>query len=194
MFSERQSSRKTVEGWVREYSREFYRYAYLRLGSHEESEDVVQLTFIKAYRSFNTFRKGSNEKAWLYTILTNNLRDHLRKDASRPPEMGLDEDEELENLLVDHRDTPDVVLAKKMDHDRLARGIANLPDHFAAPLLMREVSDLSYKQISDMLKVPIGTVMSRLSRARKALYDLMTDSGQDEPKERDKDKLKKGGE
>lgn len=193
MFSERQSSRKVVEGWVREYSREFYRYVFLRLGSHEEAEDVVQLTFIKAFRSFHTFRQGTNEKAWLYTIMTNTLRDHLRKGSQRPPEEPIGEDEDLENLLVDSKDTPDVVLSKKMDHERLARGIANLPEHFSAPLLMRDVSDLSYKQIADMLKVPIGTVMSRLSRARKALYDLMSENVVDPAVEPDKLK-KRGGE
>ena len=192
MFSEIQSSRKVVEGWVREYSREFYRYVFLRLGSHEEAEDVVQLTFIKAFRSFHTFRQGTNEKAWLYTIMTNTLRDHLRKGSQRPPEEPIGEDEDLENLLVDGKDTPDVVLSKKMDHERLARGIANLPEHFSAPLLMRDVSDLSYKQIADMLKVPIGTVMSRLSRARKALYDLMSENVVGEPAV-EPDKLKKRG-
>lgn len=175
MFADKMSSRKVVEGWVREYSREFYRYAFLRLSSHEEAEDVVQLTFIKAFRSFHTFRKGSNEKAWLYTIMTNTLRDHLRKNTQRPPETSLSDEDELENMLVDSKDTPDMVLARKMDHERLAGGIANLPELFAAPLLMRDVSDMSYKQIADLLKVPIGTVMSRLSRARKALFELMSE-------------------
>ncbi len=173
-FKNNTSSRVTVDSWVKQYSREFYQYAYLRLNRHEDAEDVVQLTFIKAFRAFNTFKPGSSEKAWLYTILNNNLKDHLRRVSGRPQQSPIDEEIDIENLMVDPKDSPEVALIKKQEQDLLSRGIANLPEHFAAPLLMREVSDMSYKDIADYLSVPIGTVMSRLSRARKALFEILT--------------------
>jgi len=163
-----------VEGWVRAYSREFYNYAFLRLRKHEEAEDVVQTTFIRAFRSFNSFKQGSNEKAWLYAILSNAIKDVVRQVSSGPQFKELEEDDDLENLLVDSGETPDAVVSRKMEYELLASGIANLPQHFAAPLLLREVSDMSYKDIADYLSVPVGTVMSRLSRARKALFGLMS--------------------
>ena len=174
IFGAKKSNKAVVESWVKTYSREFYQYAYLRLKRHEDAEDVVQLTFIKAFRAFNTFKTGTSEKAWLYAILGNTLKDHLRRVSNKPPEANLDEEEDLENLLVDTRDGPETETTRKMEHERLAMGIANLPEQFAAPLLMREVSDMSYKDIAEYLSVPIGTVMSRLSRARKALYEILT--------------------
>lgn len=173
-FQESATKKKIVEGWVRAYSREFYNYAFLRLRKHEEAEDVVQTTFIRAFRSFNSFKQGSNEKAWLYAILSNAIKDVVRQVSSGPQFKELEEDDDLENLLVDSGDTPDAVVSRKMEYELLASGIANLPQHFAAPLLLREVSDMSYKDIADYLSVPVGTVMSRLSRARKALFGLMS--------------------
>ena len=190
-FQESTSKRKTVEGWVRAYSREFYSYAFLRLRKHEEAEDVVQTTFVRAFRSFNSFKQGSNEKAWLYAILANVIKDVVRQSSAGPQFKALEEDDELENLLVDSRETPDLVASRKIEYELLASGIANLPEHFSAPLLLREVSDMSYKDIADYLSVPVGTVMSRLSRARKALFDLMTGSNTEEQTTMKSDKASK---
>ncbi len=181
IFGTKKSNKAIVESWVKTYSREFYQYAYLRLKRHEDAEDVVQLTFIKAFRAFNTSKTGTSEKAWLYAILSNNLKDHLRRISNKPQEANIDEEEDLENLLVDTRDGPETEASRKMEHERLAMGIANLPEQFAAPLLMREVSDMSYKDIAEYLSVPIGTVMSRLSRARKALYEILTSPASPKP-------------
>jgi len=179
-FQENAFKKKTVEGWVRAYSREFYNYAFMRLRKHEEAEDVVQTTFVRAFRSFSSFKQGSNEKAWLYAILGNAIKDIVRQVSAGPQYKAIEEDDDLENLLVDSRETPDLVASRKIEYELLATGIGNLPEHFAAPLLLREVSDMSYKDIADYLSVPVGTVMSRLSRARKALFDLMTGSNSDE--------------
>jgi RNA polymerase sigma-70 factor (ECF subfamily) len=174
LFQAKNSPRNTIETWVHSYSREFYRFAYLRLNKHEDAEDAVQQTFIKAFRYYESYKQGSSEKAWLYTILSNTIKDYLRQTGSRPQSLNLEEEDDLENLLVDASDTPDTALEKKMNYEKLQEGIANLPEHFATPLIMREVSDMSYKEISDYLSVPMGTVMSRLSRARKALFELLT--------------------
>ncbi len=154
------------------YSREFFHFALFRLRKHEDAEDVVQITFAKAFRSYSSFKTGSSEKAWLYAILTNTIKDQIKIATTRPLGSSFD-DIDLEQL-ADGKEAPDLVLAKKLEYEKLTRGIASLPDHFAAPLLLREVSDMSYKEIAEQLVVPIGTVMSRLYRARKVLHDLMT--------------------
>lgn len=182
MYLRDSASKKTIENWVHQYSREFFAYAFFRLKKHEDAEDAVQTTFIKAYRSLHTYRPGSNQRAWLYAILGNTIKDTIRKDAAAAlvtPFSTLESQEEgnVEDLFVDTRDTPDVVAAREIDYQKLADGIAALPEHFAAPLLMREVSDMSYKDIAEHLSVPIGTVMSRLSRARRALWEVLVGSG-----------------
>jgi len=172
MFFPKETARKQIEQWVKDYSRELYAYCFVRLRNHEEAEDLVQLTFIKAFRSYESFRKGSSDKAWLYSILLNNIKDHLKKTKQYSQLLSFDGDEELKNLLIDDKPSPDVVAEDFLEREILAQGIAALPEHFAVPFLLREVSDLSYKQIAELLDVPIGTIMSRLSRARKTLYEL----------------------
>ncbi len=169
LFFENNRAKKTVESWVKMYSTEFYRYAFLRTRNNEEAEEVVQLTFIKAFRSFHTFNKIQNEKAWLYAILSNNLKDRFRQKSEIESI-----NENLESLNLETSESPESLIEKKMELEQLAMGIANLPDHFAQPLLMREIGGMTYKEISEYLDIPIGTVMSRLSRARSALFELLS--------------------
>lgn len=172
-----------LNDWVKQYSRELYQFAFLRVNKREDAEDLVQVTFIKAYRSYASFRTGSNPRAWLYTILANSIKDHLRKSGLS--EISLEDESDLLSQLPDPANTPETALIEKDEQERqsqaLARGIANLPEQFAAPLLLREVNDLSYKEIADLLSIPIGTVMSRLSRARNALFEIMNKERSDPP-------------
>jgi len=92
-FQENAFKKKTVEGWVRAYSREFYNYAFMRLRKHEEAEDVVQTTFVRAFRSFSSFKQGSNEKAWLYAILGNAIKDIVRQASAGPQYKAIEEDD-----------------------------------------------------------------------------------------------------
>ncbi|MBX9939260.1 MAG: sigma-70 family RNA polymerase sigma factor [Candidatus Obscuribacterales bacterium] len=164
-----------LNDWVKQYSRELYQFAFLRVNKREDAEDLVQVTFIKAYRSYASFRTDSNPRAWLYAILANSIKDHLRKSGMS--EISLEDESDLLSQLPDPANTPETALIEKDEQERqsqaLARGIANLPEQFAAPLLLREVNDLSYKEIADLLSIPIGTVMSRLSRARNALFEIV---------------------
>lgn len=188
MFFSKSKSRKQIEQWVKTYSREMYAYSFVRLRNHEEAEDLVQSTFVKAFRFYDSFRRDADEKSWLYAILINNLKDHLRKSRKHSQTISLDSDEELKNLLIDNRESPDLMAEKSVEREILAQGIASLPEHFAAPFLLREVSDMSYKQIAELLAVPVGTVMSRLSRARKALHELFATSDEINCDTKDRDK------
>lgn len=168
---ERQKER-SVELWVKTYSSELFRFAQLRVNSREESEDLVQQTFAKAYAAFDSFAPGTNEKAWLYTILNNAIKDHLSKLSRRPAVISLPDSEALESL-IDTKGDPEARLSRKMDLDELETALALLPEPFVVPLLMHEVGGFKYEQIAKVLSIPVGTVMSRLHRARKALFEML---------------------
>ncbi|SRR5579885_2002472 len=170
---------RLVEKMVRDHSRDLYRFARVRLNSSEDAEDVVQQTFTRALRSIDSFRTGSNPKPWLYAILLNTIKDHLQKASHQPVLLDIDLEEELGDLLIDQKADPEAIASRQLDLEMLSAAIAALPDEFATPLIMREVNDMTYNDIANALGVPLGTVMSRLHRARRALSDLLLnfDSG-----------------
>jgi RNA polymerase sigma-70 factor (ECF subfamily) len=165
--------RKAVEEMVKSFSRDLYHFARLRLNSNEEAEDVVQQTFLKAYRSIHTFRRGAQAKPWLYAIMLNTIREHYQKTANQPTLLSYEHDPEIENELIDVDADPESILSRKLDLEMLSAAIKTLPEEFAAPLLLREVNDLTYNEIASILGAPIGTVMSRLHRARRALSEIL---------------------
>jgi RNA polymerase sigma-70 factor, ECF subfamily len=177
LFKKKHAKNHEVAVWVKTYSSEFYRYAYVRVHNHEEAEDIVQRCFVKAYQAFDSFTPGSNEKAWLYTILINLIRDHLSKLSNRSINLSL-QDSQLLETLVDLKSNPEAQLSRKMDLVELEEALSKLPELFAVPLLLHEVSDMKYEDIAKMLSIPIGTVMSRLHRARKALYEMLPGDSQ----------------
>ena len=172
LFSQDEPRKKKVELWVKTYATELYRFTALRVNSREEAEDLLQQTFINAYSSFDKFAPGTNEKAWLYTILSNVIRDHLTKLSRRPATVPLQDNDTLEEL-IDTKNDPEQQLLRKMDLEQLSQALASLPEPFAAPLLMHVVGDMKYDQIAKFLDIPIGTVMSRLYRARRALFETL---------------------
>ena len=141
-----------------------------------DAEDLVQETYLKAYRAFATFQEGTNLRAWLYRILTNTFINTYRSKKRRPDETAFDEVEDLylyrrfggleaaqvgrsaEDELLDWFSEPEVKDA-----------IEALPEQFRMAVLMADVEGFSYKEIAEILDVPIGTVMSRLHRGRKAM-------------------------
>lgn len=176
MFAEKRKKR-IVEDWVRAYSRELFNFAQLRLASREEAEDALQTTFTRAFRYIDTFRAGTNERAWLYTILNNTIKDQQRKSARQPLMVPIDDpDQELGSVIADPDADPEAIVGKEMDLSLLSGAIANLPEEFAVPFLMREASDMKYSEIAETLGVPMGTVMSRLHRARKTLIEILSTS------------------
>lgn len=174
-FAGSKDKRKAVEGWVKNYSAELHAFALMRLNNHQDAEDLLQLTFLKAFRSFDTYKTDSDPRAWLYKIMLNNIIDLTRRKAKAPVQIDLDDPQLLENMLIDSTNTPESLLLEKEKQSRLARAIASIPEQFATPLIMKEISNFTYQEIANMLVIPIGTVMSRLSRARKALSEFVYD-------------------
>jgi RNA polymerase sigma-70 factor, ECF subfamily len=141
---------------------ELLRVAIRLSGSVEAGEDLLQETYLKAWRSFHRFETGTNCRAWLYKILLFNYAGHRRKRARQP--VLVDLDAAGESGLVADPSTPDVLTA-----DAVRAAFDRLPDPFRVLVLLVDVEGLTYREAADALAVPIGTVMSRLSRGRRLL-------------------------
>ncbi|MDA8312373.1 MAG: sigma-70 family RNA polymerase sigma factor [Actinomycetota bacterium] len=148
-----------------------------------DAEDLVQETYLKAYRAFDSFTEGTNLKAWLYRILTNTYINTYRA-ARRRPEVS--DVEDVEDLYLYHRLAPgdgsersaeEEVLAGFTD-DEVKEAIEALPDAFRIAVLLADVEGFSYKEIADITEVPIGTVMSRIHRGRRALQKTLAEFAQ----------------
>jgi RNA polymerase sigma-70 factor (ECF subfamily) len=148
---------------------QLYNFAHWLTQNREESEDLVQETYAKALRGFSSFQLGTNFRAWMYRILRNTFltsRTGLRATSTVP----LDSDEDGAELAIE-ADTPETILMSRSNSQQLQNAIENLPLHYREILLLCEVEEMSYQEIAETLSIPIGTVMSRLSRARKTLRD-----------------------
>jgi RNA polymerase sigma-70 factor (ECF subfamily) len=163
-----------------EYMPALYSAALRMTRNPSDAEDLVQETYLKAYRSFASFTEGTNLKAWLYRILTNTYINSYRA-AKRRPEIS--DVEDVEELYLYRRLAPvdgagpgrsaeDVALESFTD-DQVKAAIESLPDVFRIAVLLADVEGFSYKEIADITDVPIGTVMSRIHRGRRALQKAL---------------------
>ena len=149
-----------------------------------DAEDLVQETYFKAYRSWNSYQQGTNLKAWLYKILTNTFINTYRAKKRRPEQTELDEVEDLYlyrrlgglEAAQQSRSAEDEVMDLFTD-DNVKAAIEALPENFRLAVLLADVEGFSYKEIADILDIPIGTVMSRLHRGRKQLQKALFDVG-----------------
>lgn len=147
-----------------------------------DAEDLVQETYLRAYRGFGGFQEGTNLKAWLYRILTNTYINTYRAKKRRPDETELDEVEDLYlyrrigglEAAMAGRSAEDELLDRFTDAE-VKEAIEELPDTFRMAILLADVEGFSYKEIAEILDIPIGTVMSRLHRGRKALQKRLYD-------------------
>ena len=141
-----------------------------------DAEDLVQETYLKAYRGYERFEAGTNLRAWLYRILTNTFINSYRSKQRRPQESDLADVEDLYlyrrlgGLESSQRGlSAEDQLMNLLSEGEVKAAIEALPEKFRLPVLMADVEGFSYKEIAEMVDVPIGTVMSRLHRGRKAL-------------------------
>ena len=137
-----------------------------------DAEDLVQDTFLKAFRASGQFQRGTNLKAWLFTILHNTFRNR-RRDAGRNP---IEVDSEVVELAMDHASldqSPEALLSRATLDADLQAALDALPDAFRQAVWLRDVEEFSYAEIARMVGVPIGTVMSRISRGRRLLYERL---------------------
>jgi RNA polymerase sigma-70 factor (ECF subfamily) len=145
-----------------------YNFAHWLTQNREEAEDLVQETYVKALKGFSSFQSGTNFRAWIYRILRNAFltsRTGIKAAATTPL------DDEEEEIVLATEATPESILLERHDQQLVQRAMDELPVIYREALLLCEVEEMSYQEISATLGVPIGTVMSRLSRARRALRE-----------------------
>lgn len=167
------------------YGRQLYRLAFSRLHNQQDSEDVVQETYVRAFRSFHTFSPNTDIRAWLVKILLNVMRDHYSKMLRTVPTDSMDENSEdgfSDSAPLSVTKSPEeIILENEFDPD-LLQALRSLPSSLLYPLLLREVEDMNYQEIAGVLDIPVGTVMSRLFRARQSLRDKLIEKRQCENK------------
>lgn len=153
---------------VRMHRMRVQRTAFGVLGSQEEAEDVAQDVFIKVWHSLKDFLPDTSFGSWLYRITVNASIDVLRH---RKEESGMD----VEYTSPTVRPEEEVI--RRANRQRVRRAVAQLPESARTTLTLREFEQLSYKEISEVLQIPIGTVMSRLNYARQSLKKILSESG-----------------
>lgn len=172
------ADRTTFASEAMKYAPSLYTTALRMTRNAADAQDLVQETYLKAYRSFATFDEGTNLRAWLFRILTNTFINSYRAKQRRPQESEL---KDVENLYLYHR-LPQLSQLSASAEDQLMdmfagsevrEALENLPESFLMPVLLSDVEQFSYKEIAEILDIPIGTVMSRLHRGRKALQEAL---------------------
>jgi len=138
----------------------------------QDAEDLVQDTYLKAFRASRQFERGTNLKAWLFTILHNTFRNIRRHDGRNPVDVDSDTVEQAADTSGDQR-TPEQLLSRATLDADLQAALDELPEAFRQAVWLRDVEEFSYAEIATIVDVPIGTVMSRISRGRKILHDRL---------------------
>src|SRR6202162_3096991 len=157
-----------------------YRTALRMTSNQQEAEDLVQETMLKAFRFAHTYQRGTNLRAWLFRILNTSAINRYRKQASHPATTSLPEGEDfyLYNRIKDLSGqelsvgAEEEVLAQYLDDD-VYQALNDLPPNFRMAVVLADIEGLSYKEIAEALQIPIGTVMSRISRARRQLQQSL---------------------
>ncbi len=153
------------------YLNQLYGAALRLTRNPADAEDLLQQTFMRAFAAFDQFESGTNLKAWLYKILTNAFISGYRKKQREPQTVSADGSEEfsLFDRLVESNITPEAELIDRIPDEEVKGALESLPEQFRTAVLLADVEGFSYQEIADIMDVPIGTVMSRLHRGRKAL-------------------------
>jgi RNA polymerase sigma-70 factor, ECF subfamily len=156
-----------------EYVDGLYSYAMVLTRNHAEAEDLVQETYVRAMQAMRKLRADSNIKGWLFTILRNIWFNQLRKRRNSPQMIGIDVEESVANSIVEPSRNSHDLYVSKWEAEQVRAAIQELSVEFREVILLREYEDLSYREIASVLHCPVGTVMSRLGRARANLRTLL---------------------
>ena len=169
--------RKEFEKLTWPLGHDLFRLAYWRLSNQQDAEDVVQEAYLRAFRSFHTFQLGTNVKGWMTRILLNVINDTLKKRVRQPDLLTIDDD--CDELMSQQDQSPisrnpEIQLIEREIRPDLLDALQQLPTALLHPLLLRELEDMTYAEISATLGIPTGTVMSRLFRARRVVRDRLS--------------------
>ena len=155
-----------------------YNFALRMTGDADDADDLVQETFLKAFRFFDKFERGTNCKAWLFRILKNSFINDYRKQTKEPDKVDY---EDIQNFYETIKS--DEIDSSHYEHDaftnllddEISKAIAKLPEDFRTVIILNDIEGFTYEEIADFVDIPVGTVRSRLHRARKMLYSQLYD-------------------
>jgi len=155
-----------------------YNYALRLTGSPDDASDLLQETFLKAYRFWDKFEQGTNLRAWLFRIMKNTYINLYRKEVKEPDKVDYDEIESYYNIIRDEssddNDLQEKIFGQLLDDD-VSKALESLPEEFRTVVILCDIEGLSYEEIAEFLQIPVGTVRSRLHRGRKLLYTRLYD-------------------
>ena len=165
---------------VGRYNGRLYNFIYRFVGDRETAEDIVQETFLRAFRKRTEYRAIANFSTWLFTIARNLAKSELRR-RKRWRMFSLERDEETDTgmELPDESARPDKVAESSLADVQIQQAIASLPDNYKQVILLRDVQGMSYQEISEIVDCPVGTVKSRVNRARLKLQQKLKSEGRD---------------
>ena len=151
----------------------------------QDAEDLVQETYLKAYKAFDRFTPGTNLKAWLYRIMTNTYINTYRKKQRRPLVTSADEVTDNQLYTSSSHDSTglesaEVEALKQMPNSRISEALNSLNQDYRMVVYYADVEGLAYKEIAEVMDIPLGTVMSRLHRGRKQLREMLKDVAHDQ--------------
>jgi RNA polymerase sigma-70 factor (ECF subfamily) len=174
------ASQETFMTDVDQYLNSLYSTALRLTKKPADAQDLVQETLLKAYKAYGKFEAGTNLKAWLFRILTNSYINIYRYKSRRPNEVDIENEEQMfmyhklrGSTATDVSKSVEDEFLSSITDTEIAKAIEDLPDQFREVVLLFDVEGLSYAEIAEMLKIPSGTVMSRLHRGRKALQKAL---------------------
>jgi RNA polymerase sigma-70 factor (ECF subfamily) len=150
-----------------------YNFARWQTRDHHEAEDLVQETYARALKNFSSFQPGTNFRAWMYRILRNIFLTS-RSGSKMAQHLSVEEEGE-EMLLPPERDTPESILINASTQQQIQSALERLPITYREVILLCDVEEMKYQEIADLVGVPIGTVMSRVARARKLLRGMLVE-------------------
>jgi RNA polymerase sigma-70 factor (ECF subfamily) len=170
----KQSDACQVDAIGIEYLDGLYSYALVLSRNRADAEDLVQETYVRAMQAMGRLRPDSNIKSWFYTILRNVWLNQLRKRRSGPQTLDPSMDEGFANEMVEPSKSSYELYVSKVEREQVRAAIRKLPVDFREVIVLREYEELSYQEIASIVGCPVGTVMSRLGRARSKLRELLS--------------------
>ena len=169
---------KAYDILVARYKERLFHFVYRFVKSTEDAEDILQEVFLRLYRSRNAYSNIAKFSTWIFTIANNLTRSHYRKN-SRKSNWSIEEAEESEvisiHLHADSSYSPERITDSRLALGKIKDALKNLPDEYSELLIMRELHEMSYQEISDSVGLPMGTVKSRINRGRIKLQMLFKD-------------------
>ncbi len=180
----KEGSRERFDELVKAYTQKLYRLAYGLLGNHHDAEEVVQDSFVRAYRGLDNFRGDSSFETWMHRITMNLARNKfhwnrrrgegITVSLSEPNDFAEGEEPQGELELPDTSYSPDRLMQKAEMQNNVIRGMNSLPESLREAMVLRHVKDMPYEEIAAVLDCPVGTVKSRIARGRELLREYLT--------------------